>query len=588
MLRIVIMLVVLLVVFAVYELVGLIRKKAVTYYVGEDGTARPFGGVSYSVATNGYHFRDYTQPRPNRYQGFSNVEDGRAVISLRKDPSASDLSGETAPAGWVDLAGNIYGTSGLKLGYITDAKGRPGIAGSGKWYELWLRKHSYVFSCPPLASEDGDATAAADTLVGKVVETGRLGRGRHNTYTITARAGGFLLLYKDRQPRPESEDALDPAAPWKDTALPAAVLFAIVYGIVCLAFPGWLTFPGRLDQSLLCAAMLGAYLLIWALLRQVKVEASLDGRRFDDFLMLVNRNTGLVRLNNWIILGAGAALLLSVYLSAYIFVPLLAVILIGAWVNNRYITHEPWLVLDTEEGSDLPDWDGEDGGEGEGPSFAETDERTFRWSLDSPFHRLDGELTLRFDRAKIEELRRTNPFRENPTAGFKSNVTALFDRCRDNANVHRVLRYVNRTVREAGLGELEQMQFILDFVQAPNITYRVDEKCEEIGNPRDYARFPDETMYDGRGDCDCKAVLAAALFKEAGFKTAYLTTETHAAVAVAFKSPAAKSLTKLGGSSLLTNDGYMYFFCETTGDGFRIGDLGSTRREAIRDIIFLN
>ena len=40
--------------------------------------------------------------------------------------------------------------------------------------------------------------------------------------------------------------------------------------------------------------------------------------------------------------------------------------------------------------------------------------------------------------------------------------------------------------------------------------------------------------------------------------------------------------------SLVTKDGYLYFFCETTGDGFKIGDLGSTTKEAVQDIIFLN
>ena len=40
--------------------------------------------------------------------------------------------------------------------------------------------------------------------------------------------------------------------------------------------------------------------------------------------------------------------------------------------------------------------------------------------------------------------------------------------------------------------------------------------------------------------------------------------------------------------SLLTKDGYMYFFCETTGDRFRIGDLGDVTKESIEDVIFLN
>jgi hypothetical protein len=44
----------------------------------------------------------------------------------------------------------------------------------------------------------------------------------------------------------------------------------------------------------------------------------------------------------------------------------------------------------------------------------------------------------------------------------------------------------------------------------------------------------------------------------------------------------------MAGQSIVTKDGYMYFFCETTGDGFKIGDLGGTTKEAVEDIIFLN
>ena len=49
--------------------------------------------------------------------------------------------------------------------------------------------------------------------------------------------------------------------------------------------------------------------------------------------------------------------------------------------------------------------------------------------------------------------------------------------------------------------------------------------------------------------------------------------------------------TRIGANSVVmrkTKDGYLYFFCETTGDGFKIGDLGSTTKEAVQDIIFLN
>lgn len=590
--RIVLLLAVLLVVYAVYALVCFLKKRTKTCYCGEDGRFHVFGDVVFSVSSDSYVFHDYNQPPANRYQGNSNVENGLALINLRKDPSVSDLSNEVRKEGWVDLSGNIYGESGLRLGYITDAKGSPGINGSGIWYELWLRRHSYVYSCPPLASEGGDSTAASDRLVGKVIETGRLGNLKPNKYSVTARAGGFLLLYKDRQPKPAGEDALSERLTWKDTALPASVLFSIIYCVFFLTGIGKTSFPALGEQIGFTTMLLAVYFAVWAILRQIKIEASLEGKAFDDFLMLIDRNTGVGGLNNWIIIASSAALLVSIFIYGSDFVPLQASILIGALVNRRYITNEPWELsyADDEEEHHLPDW--EDDEEDGIPILDETDdewvERTYSWDLDSSFHKLKGALTLTFNLERIAELRSSNPFRLYPNRAHKANTEELFADCKKNGRVHKVLEYIDKASRTQGLSELERMQFILDFVQMPNIKYEYDEKCPEIGNPRDYARYPDETMFDGRGDCDCKAVLAAILFREAGYKTAYIMTRNHAAVAVAFKSKGASDLVSMADLSLVTKDGYMYFFCETTGDGFRIGDLGDTTKEAVENIIFLN
>ena len=596
----VLLLAALLILFAVYEIIGLLRKKAKTYYASEDGHFHCFGDAVFSIGADCYEFHDNNQPHGNRYQGNSNVYNGLALINLRNDPSSSDLTSAVHKEGWVDLSGNIYGVSGHRLGYITDAKGRPGINGSGKWYELWLRKHSYVYSCPLLASEDGDSEAAKDNLIGKVVETGRIFKAKPNQFTVTARAGGFLLLYKDRQPKPQSEDAMSERLTWKDTALPAAVLFTFIYGLFFLTGTGKMSFPALGEQIGFTVALLLAYFTIWAILRQLKIEASLEGKSFDDFLMLIDRNTGVGGLNNWIILASSAALLVSIYIYGSDFVPLQAAILIGVWVNRKYITREPWELSDAddEEETRLPDWtddddnDEEGGGEDDGDGDSEnTDndvERHFTWNLDSVYYQLKGDLTLSFNPEKIAALRANNPFRLNPNKDHNANARELFETCKHNKKVHQVLRYMDALSRKAGLGELDKMQFILDFVQKPNIEYAYDEKCDEIGNPRDYARYPDETMYDGRGDCDCKAALAAVLFREAGYKTAYVTTSNHAAIAVAFKNKGASELVSMAEQSLVTNDGYMYFFCETTGDGFRIGDLGSTTKEAVEEIIYLN
>ena len=184
--KIALLLAVLLILFAVYEIIGLLKKKATTAYAGEDGRFHTFGDAVFNVTSDAYVFHDNNQPPANRYQGNSNVENGLALVNLRKDPSASDLTNTVFKAGWVDLAGTIYDESGTRRGYITDLKGRRSINGSGRWYELWLRKHSYVYTSPPLASENGDGEAAQDQLIGKVVETGRLGKEKPNRYTVTA------------------------------------------------------------------------------------------------------------------------------------------------------------------------------------------------------------------------------------------------------------------------------------------------------------------------------------------------------------------------------------------------------------------
>ena len=599
--KIALLIIVLLILFAVYEIIGLLRKKALTYYAGEDGGFYVFGDSVFDISADCYVFHDNNQPLGNRYQGSSNVENGLAQILLRNNPASTDLTAAVHKVGWVDLSGNIYGLSGTRLGYITDEKGRPGIGGSGRWYELWLRKHSYVYLC---------SQSSNDVLVGKVVETGRIGGPKPNTYTVTARAGGFLLLYKDRQPKPSSEDSMAEKMTWKDTALPATVLFTFIYGLFFLTGMGKMSFPALGEQIGFIAAMLLMYFIIWAILRQIKIEALLEGRNFDDFLMLINRNTGVGGLNNWIILTASAALLVSIFIYGSDFIPLQAVMLIGVWVNRKFITREPWELADCEDDDEnhLPDWSDEDdedssdeddgdndGGddddenpEPEPEPEPELEERSYVWDLDSPFHHLHGEFSLYFNPEKIDALRAANPFRLNPNKRFKENIGELLNLCTDNRLVHRVLSYMDKMSRTSYLSEMERMQFILDFVQKPNISYEYDKNCEEIGNPIEYARFPDETMYDCRGDCDCKAVLAAILFREAGYKTAYLTTPDHAAIAVAFKNKLASELVEMAGQSIVTKDGYMYFFCETTGDGFRIGDLGSTTKESIDDIVFLN
>lgn len=77
----ILLLAVLLILFAVYEIIGLLRKKAKTYYVQEDGSFHCFGDAVFNISADSYVFHDNDQPHSNRYQGNSNVDNGLALIN---------------------------------------------------------------------------------------------------------------------------------------------------------------------------------------------------------------------------------------------------------------------------------------------------------------------------------------------------------------------------------------------------------------------------------------------------------------------------------------------------------------------------
>lgn len=595
---IILLFVLLTIIYVVSFVISLFKKKADTYYICEDGSFRQFGRVEYNAASDNYRLTDTTQPVANRFQGYSSVENSLAWIHLRDDPSYSSLSDQISRYGYVDLVGNIYDKNHNKLGYITDLEGKCSVNGTRRWYELWMKRHSLVYLSAGAATTvnaNGGAPdpAAEDICIGKISESGRIGNAAPNVYTITARAGAFALLYRDRQPAPQDEGHMMPRTTWKDTALISSLIYAFVYAAFYITNTTPLSLPALGEQIGFVVAMLGIYFMIWALVRQFKIERSLDGNDIDDFLMMFNRNTGITGISNLIVFFAVSSLLVSVFLYGSDFIPLQLAVLIGILVNRKYITSAPWIVLTSEE-QFCEEWDCEDDSDdsdsGNKPVITPTSIRTVQyvWQLDSVYHSLEGELSLDIDVDKISDLRAVNPFRTRPTAMHMSNIKELIHLYQNKELVHKIIRYINRTASAAGLTPLEKMQFILDFVQEPNIKYIADDKSDEIGNLLDYARFPDETLLDGRGDCDCKAVLAAVLFAEAGYKTAYIITMSHAAVAVALKNKYPDAFISMLGDEVITKDGYMYYFCETTSDNFKIGDLSISSKDQIQEILYIN
>lgn len=208
----------------------------------------------------------------------------------------------------------------------------------------------------------------------------------------------------------------------------------------------------------------------------------------------------------------------------------------------------------------------------------------YEWTLDSRFGKqLTGKFSLQFRGKYIDMLRANNPFATYGKDGrqMDTNLRIMYNYMRSDdqimQNLKQLANYIHTVSSDNDLNHVDTIQFILDFVQEPNIKYCLDSNSEELNRPKEYTRFPDETLYDKKGDCDCKTMLAVALFSACGYKSLFLISSVyeHAALAVACNSETMALLKGVVGEDIATIDykGKTFLFCETTGDGFKIGQI---------------
>jgi hypothetical protein len=103
----------------------------------------------------------------------------------------------------------------------------------------------------------------------------------------------------------------------------------------------------------------------------------------------------------------------------------------------------------------------------------------------------------------------------------------------------------------------ETAEFILSFVQS--LGGEVD--------PDDHVQFPYETLYEGKGDCEDMAILASRLLSRQGYDVAIIQTKDHVGLGVAGLYE---------GQSFSRKFATKYYYAETTGAGFTIGELPET------------
>lgn len=147
----------------------------------------------------------------------------------------------------------------------------------------------------------------------------------------------------------------------------------------------------------------------------------------------------------------------------------------------------------------------------------------------------------------------------------------VFDRVKDGPGDYGFLTTTNdyylelvaeefqETVDLEDYGSFDEVSFVLAFVQSldytsDSVTFGYDE----------YPRFPIETLVDNGGDCEDTSILFATLTLIMGYGTVYLNPPEHYAVGILGD--------ELSGYYWTYNN-QTYYYCETTGEDWKIGDL---------------
>jgi hypothetical protein len=131
-----------------------------------------------------------------------------------------------------------------------------------------------------------------------------------------------------------------------------------------------------------------------------------------------------------------------------------------------------------------------------------------------------------------------------------------------DAYLQSLAKELNDTANQQGYDSYDKVSFVLAFVQSlPYTSDKVTTGYDE------YPRFPIETLVDDGGDCEDTSILFASLTLILGYGTVYINPPNHYAVGILGTGLHGTSWTYPSGSNKT------YYYCETTGDGFTIGQL---------------
>jgi hypothetical protein len=394
-----------------------------------------------------------------------------------------------------------------------------------------------------------------------------------NKMPDVVRAAAFLLLYKKYYDQNNQEFVEESPYGWKDTAFVSMLFYILIYLLFYSVYCAILEMPfiGQSWQMGLSVALF--YFVLWGAVRQAKISLAESGISVQPWLDMLNSKVGI----SWITFVIWFFSVVSIVVcivngeNNYELLPLQIVVFFGLFVNKlqkgRGIS-EPWLICDKYE---RPVSDTKK----ELKQPTGTIQKSYEWELGAVSKKeCYGQISMFFDVKEMAIQRQANPFymqrMDMPMAECIKEMYHYLTERNDEA-LHRV-EWIAKCILDQSkdLTELERIQFIIDFVQEPNIKYCLDQDSRNVNYAVSYIRYPDETLFDKEGDADCKAFLATMIFVVMGYKVVFLHSriKKHSVVAVC---PKETDISSFGEDSILRMRGVSYLLCECTGDDFFIG-----------------
>jgi len=189
-------------------------------------------------------------------------------------------------------------------------------------------------------------------------------------------------------------------------------------------------------------------------------------------------------------------------------------------------------------------------------------DHTFEWTYDG------GSYSLSFDIPVQDLASYTMSTEQRQFTSIGSEVD--YDHAQlfvtpDDAVIMKIMAGLKQLAYKAGLDTYGTLSLILAFVQS--IPYEYD--LDQFGID-DYWQYPVETLYHYAGDCEDTAFLYVSLVEAYGTDTVLLVYSNHVAAGV-------DSDDAYG--TYYTHDGVRYYYCETTGEGWDIGEMPEDRQK---------